>query len=65
MKNQNYTGQTKKLVILDYSKNQVHIFNTEDINIDDTYVENLGFNTNQCYYIYGNIDILEHLGILL
>lgn len=43
----------EKLVILDYLNKSVHIYNIEnDADIDELYLENLGFNTNNCYWMF-------------
>lgn len=56
----------EKLVILDYSTNTVHIYNIDaDLEISDEYVDSIGYNINNCYYIAGDIEIIEHQGILI
>jgi hypothetical protein len=56
----------EKLVILDYSTNTVHIHNIDtDLEISDEYVDSIGYNISNCYYIAGDIEIIEHQGILL
>lgn len=56
----------KKLVVIDYSTNKVHLYNIDrKAPIDDDYIESIGHNTNQCYWIAGNIEILKHSGVLL
>lgn len=55
-----------KLVILDYGKAKVHIYNT-DFNlteIDENYIESLGFNSNDCSWMVGDLDVQLHKGVL-
>lgn len=56
----------KKLVVIDYITNTVHIHSIdENLKITDEYVDSLGYGVNNCYYISGDIDIIEHQGILI
>lgn len=56
----------KKLVVIDYVNNTVHIHSIdENLEITDEYVDSLGYGITSCYYIAGDIDIIEHLGILV
>lgn len=56
----------KKLVVIDYVTNTVHIHSIdENLKITDEYVDSLGYGVNNCYYISGDIDIIEHQGILV
>lgn len=55
-----------KLVILDYSNAKVHIYNT-DFNlteVDESYIESLGFNSNDCSWMVGDLDVQLHKGVL-
>ena len=58
---------TEKLAVLDSEKNEVHIYNVApEADITPDYIEKLGHNTNNCWYIFGeDISIIEHQGILL
>ena len=55
------------LVILDYSTSTVHFYKVDnDANIDENYIEKLGFNTNECSWMFAeDIGIIKHKGILI
>lgn len=56
----------KKLVVIDYVTNTVHIHSIDkNLEITDEYVDSLGYGVNNCYYIAGDIDIIEHQGVLI
>lgn len=50
------------LVILDYSTGEVHIYKVqEDKEIDSAYLDSLGYNPDDCYYMVGQfINIIDH-----
>ena len=50
------------LVILDYSTGEVHIYKVQgDKEIDSTYLDSLGHNPDDCYYMVGqSINIIDH-----
>lgn len=52
----------KKLVVLDYSDASVHIFDVlPDIEVDDEYVDSIGFNMSNCYWMLSDyLDIKYH-----
>ena len=54
------------LVILDYSTSTVHFYKVDkDTNINDDYIEKLGFNTNECSWMFAeDIEVIKHKGIL-
>ena len=54
------------LVILDYSTLTVHFYKIDsNADINDDYIEKLGFNTNECSWMFAeDIDIFKHKGIL-
>ena len=56
----------EKLVILDYVVPSVHIYDVDpDAEIDESYIENLGFNTNSCSWMFGDdMDITFHKEVL-
>ena len=56
----------EELVILDYSNSSIHFYKVDNnTNINDDYIENLGFNTNECSWMLAkDIDIIKHKGIL-
>ena len=56
----------EELVILDYSNSSVHFYKADNnTNINDDYIENLGFNTYECSWMLAkDIDIIKHKGIL-
>ena len=53
------------LVIIDYSTLSVHFYKVDnDADINEDYIEKLGFNTNECSWMFAeNIDIIKHKGI--
>lgn len=55
-----------KLVILDYCNGEVHYYNIKDNQnqIDDDYIESLGFNIDEVYWMIGNIKTTHHRKIL-
>lgn len=56
----------EKLVILDWSDNSVHFFDVDPkVEIDDEYIENLGFHCSNCSWMSSdNMHIEFHNGIL-
>ena len=56
----------EELVIIDYNKLAVHFYKVDcDANIDENYIEKLGFNPNECSWMFAeDIDIIKHKGIL-
>ena len=54
------------LVILDYSTLTVHFYKIDsNADINDDYIEKLGFNTNECSWIFAeDIEVIKHKGIL-
>ena len=54
------------LIILDFNNATVHFYKVDkDTNINDDYIEKLGFNTNECSWMFAeDIDIIKHKGIL-
>ena len=54
------------LVILDFNNATVHFYKVDkDTNINDDYIDKLGFNTNECSWMFAeDIDIVKHKGIL-
>ena len=56
----------KKLVILDYTNATVDFYDVEpDADIDESYIEELGFNTNNCSWMFGdNMEITFHKEVL-
>ena len=54
------------LVILDYSNSTLHFYKVaNDANIDENYIEKLGFNTNECSWIFAeDVEVIKHKGIL-
>ena len=55
------------LVILDYSNSTVHFYKVDnDANIDENYIEKLGFNPNECSWMFAeDIGIIKHKGVLI
>lgn len=56
----------EKLIILDYTNATVDLYDVEsDANIDESYIEELGFNTNNCSWMFGeNMEITFHKEVL-
>ena len=54
------------LVILDFNNATVHFYKVDkDTNINDDYIEKLGFNTNECSWIFAeDIEVIKHKGVL-
>ena len=54
------------LVILDFNNATVHFYKVDkDTNINDDYIEKLGFNTNECSWMFAeDIEGIKHKGIL-
>lgn len=59
--------QIEKLVILDYSDATVHTYNidTSKAEVDDDYVESLGFKMSECYWMLGKVCFIKHQGVLV
>ena len=55
------------LVILDYSTSTVHFYRVDNnANIDENYIEKLGFNPNECSWMFAeDIGIIKHKGVLI
>ena len=55
------------LVILDFNNATVHFYKVDkDTNINDDYIEKLGFNTNECSWMFAeDIGIIKHKGVLI
>ena len=56
----------EELVILDYSNSSVHFYKVDNnTNINDDYIEKLGFNPDECSWMYAeDIDVFKHKGII-
>ena len=54
------------LAILDYSTSTVHFYKVDsNADINDDYIEKLGFNTNECSWMFAeDIEVIKHKGIL-
>ena len=54
------------LVILDFNNATVHFYKVDkDTNINDDYIEKLGFNTNECSWMCAeDVEVIKHKGIL-
>lgn len=47
-----------QLIILDYSDCSVHIYNiSEDIEVSESLIQNLGFKTSECEWMFGTLKI--------
>ena len=55
------------LVILDYNNSTLHFYKVDNnANIDENYIEKLGFNTNECSWMFAeDIGIIKHKGVLI
>ena len=56
----------EKLVVLDYTNATVDFYDVDsEADIDESYIESLGHNTNCCSWMFGeNIEITFHKEIL-
>ena len=56
----------EELVILDYSNSSVHFYKVDNnTNINDDYIEKLGFNPDECSWMFAeSIEVFKHKGIL-
>ena len=56
----------EELVIIDYNKLAVHFYKVDyDTNIDEDYIKKLGFNPDECSWMFAeNIEVFKHKGIL-
>lgn len=56
----------EKLAIIDYSTASIHIYDIDpEIDIDESYIESLGFNIDECYWMFGEtINIIHHKELL-
>ena len=54
------------LVILDYNNSTLHFYKVDNnANIDENYIEKLGFNPDECSWMFAeDIEIIKHKGIL-
>ena len=54
------------LVILDFNNATVHFYKVDkDTNINDDYIEKLGFNPDECSWMYAeDIDVFKHKSII-
>lgn len=56
----------EQLAIIDFRDKSIHLYNIDsDVDIDDEYLNILGFDPNMVQTIFANkIDIVKHVGIL-
>jgi hypothetical protein len=55
----------EKLVVLDYSTGTVHVHNIErEDPITDEYIQDLGYNVSDCYWMAGDVEFINHKGVL-
>ena len=54
------------LIIVDFNKSSIHFYKVDyDADIDEDYLEKLGFNTNECFWMFAeDMEIIKHKGIL-
>lgn len=51
----------RKLVILDFSTLETHIYDIrEETIVDETFIEHLGYNLSECQWMVGNMYIKYH-----
>lgn len=57
----------EKLIVLNYETTTVDIYDVSpEADVDEEYVQNLGFNTNMCSWMVGDdMEIVHHKGILM
>lgn len=51
----------EKLIVLDYTTNTVHVhpLDREDF-IDAEYIESVGYDSSNCLWMAGEIEVIEH-----
>ena len=55
----------QKLVILDYTNCEVHVYDVDDnVEIDYSLVADLGYNLSMCHYMAGVSSIIQHEEII-
>lgn len=55
----------EKLIILEFSTGIAHIYDIERSEpVDEEYIENLGYKVSDCHWMSGDIEIIQHKGIL-
>ena len=55
----------EKLIVLDCSTAKVHVHNVErNKPIDESYVQNLGYDSSNCNWMAGDLEFIYHKGIL-
>lgn len=54
------------LIIVDFNTSSIHFYKVDyDADIDEDYLEKLGFHTNECFWIFAeDMEIIKHKGIL-
>lgn len=52
---------------MDYNTASIHLYDcSPNIEMDDERIAQLGFNLDECYWMYGkDIDVVKHKGLLL
>lgn len=51
----------EKLIILDFCKAEVHVYDIDDsVIVDEDFIECLGFNSNDCQWMNGKLEITFH-----
>ena len=55
----------EKLVILDHATNRIHVYNLDrEEFITEEYIQDLGFDTGNCNWLAGELEVVEHEEVL-
>ena len=54
-----------KLVVLNFENATIHFHNINRDSIDEKYLQTLGYNLDNCQWMFGDLEIITHKGILL
>ena len=55
----------KTLIVLNFENATVHFYNIDREYIEDKYIQNLGYDLDNCQWMFGDLEIITHKGILL
>ena len=55
----------RKLAVLNFENATVHFHDIDREYIDEKYVQNLGYNLDNCQWMFGDLEIIKHKGVLL
>ena len=50
-----------RLVIIDYKAREVHVYSIyPDVEVDNVYIRNLGYDVNNCVLVRGDLSFVVH-----